>query len=185
MQCNQVQFSVYAKSHRSKQLWLRFALWLLGVMAYAGATQEWSVAQEAPKAQADPRGDFIRANYTKSEVKIRMRDGVELFTSIYTPNDPDPSKKYPILLMRTPYSVGPYGLSAYKTRLGPSPEFEKNHYIFVFQDVRGRYMSGGEFLNMRPQQSQQAQSSNGKADPSKIDESTDTYDTIEIGRAHV
>ena len=72
----------------------------------------------------DLRAEAIRANYTKSEVRIKMRDGVELFTSIYAPNDPDPSKSYPILLSRTPYSVAPYGLNAYKTRLGPSPEFE-------------------------------------------------------------
>jgi putative CocE/NonD family hydrolase len=64
-------------------------------------------------------------------------------------------------------------LSAYKTRLGPSPDFEKNRYIFVFQDVRGRYMSGGEFQNMRPHANQ------GSGSASAIDESTDTYDTIE------
>ncbi|MFM7932220.1 MAG: CocE/NonD family hydrolase, partial [Pirellula sp.] len=132
-----------------------------------------SRAQLDNKPQTDPRADYIRANYTKSEVRIRMRDGVELFTSIYAPNDPDPSKKYPILLSRTPYSVGPYGLSSYKTRLGPSPEFERNRYIFVFQDVRGRYMSGGEFVNMRPHVPKVAGSIGG------IDESTDTYDTIE------
>ena len=71
----------------------------------------------------DERAEFIRANYRKSEVKIPMRDGVELFTSIYEPNDIDPNQTYPILLSRTPYSVGPYGLSQYKGRLGPSPEF--------------------------------------------------------------
>jgi putative CocE/NonD family hydrolase len=130
-------------------------------------------AQLDTKPVSDPRAEFIRANYTKSEVRIRMRDGVELFTSIYAPNDPDPAKTYPILLTRTPYSVGPYGLSAYKTRLGPSPEFEKNRYIFVFQDVRGRYMSQGEFVNMRPHVPKLPGSSES------IDESTDTYDTIE------
>lgn len=121
----------------------------------------------------DLRAEAIRANYTKSEVRIKMRDGVELFTSIYAPNDPDPSKTYPILLSRTPYSVAPYGLNAYKTRLGPSPEFEKNRYIFVFQDVRGRYLSGGDFINMRPH----APKSSGPK--TLIDESTDTFDTIE------
>ncbi len=130
-------------------------------------------AQLDSRPQSDPRAEYIRANYTKSEVRIRMRDGVELFTSIYAPNDPDPSKTYPILLTRTPYSVGPYGLNTYKSRLGPSPEFEKNRYIFVFQDVRGRYMSGGEFVNMRPHVPKVP-----GASPA-IDESTDTYDTIE------
>ena len=101
-----------------------------------------------------------------------MRDGVELFTSIYEPNDIDPNQTYPILLSRTPYSVGPYGLSQYKGRLGPSPEFEKNRYIFVFQDVRGRYMSGGLFVNMRPHVA-------SKKNNEQIDESSDTYDTID------
>lgn len=122
--------------------------------------------------QTDERAEYIRANYTKSEVKIPMRDGVTLFTAIYAPNDIDPANVYPVLMTRTPYSVGPYGLSNYKTRLGPSPDFEKNKYIFVFQDVRGRYMSEGEFLNMRPH----LRSKNSKE---QVDESSDTYDTIE------
>jgi putative CocE/NonD family hydrolase len=120
----------------------------------------------------DERAEFIRAHYRKSEVKIPMRDGVELFTSIYEPNDIDPNQTYPILLSRTPYSVGPYGLAQYKGRLGPSPEFEKNRYIFVFQDVRGRYMSGGHFVNMRPHVA-------SKKNNEQIDESSDTYDTID------
>jgi uncharacterized protein len=128
-------------------------------------------------AQTDERAEFIRAQYTKSEVKIRMRDGVELFTSIYAPNTPGPDRKFPILMSRTPYSVGPYGSNVYKTRLGPSPEFEKNRYIFVFQDVRGRYMSGGEFVNMRPHVANKHPANRSSSE--QIDESTDTYDTIE------
>ena len=120
----------------------------------------------------DERAEFIRGNYTKSEVRVAMRDGVELFTSIYEPNDADATRKYPILLSRTPYSVGPYGISQYKTRLGPTAEFESNRYIFVFQDVRGRYMSGGEFLDMRPH-------IENKTTNAQIDESSDTFDTIE------
>ncbi len=120
----------------------------------------------------DERAEWIRANYTKSEVRIPMRDGVELFTSIYEPNEADPARQYPILLSRTPYSVGPYGLSQYKSRLGPMAEFEKNRYIFVFQDVRGRYMSGGEFLDMRPH-------IDNKTTNNQFDESSDTYDTID------
>ncbi|MFM2217324.1 MAG: hypothetical protein RL240_1642 [Planctomycetota bacterium] len=148
---------------------------------------------QSPTPPSDPRADFIRANYSKSEIRIPMRDGVELFTSIYIPNDPNPATSYPILLSRTPYSVGPYGLSTYKTRLGPSAAFEQKKYIFVFQDVRGRYMSGGEFINMRPQLSASEKSkttnnpssNNGLsnnaaiADNTAIDESTDTFDTIE------
>lgn len=129
-------------------------------------------SQTAATPAPDERAEFIRANYRKSEVKIRMRDGIELFTTIYEPNDVDPDRVYPILLSRTPYSVGPYGLSQYKTRLGPSPEFERNRYIFVFQDVRGRYMSGGHFVNMRPH-------IGNKQGRDQVDESSDTYDTID------
>lgn len=120
---------------------------------------------------ADERGDYIRAHYTKTEVRIAMRDGKRLFTAIYAPNDLDPQKDYPILFTRTPYSVGPYGIERYKGALGPSVDFERSGYIFVFQDVRGRYMSEGEFVNMRPHVDRKL--------PQEIDESSDTYDTIE------
>ncbi len=123
-------------------------------------------------AQTDERAEFIRSNYTKEEIRIRMRDGVELFTAIYTPNDLDPARKYPIMLFRTPYSVGPYGLNNYPGRLGPCSELERNKYIFVMQDVRGRYMSQGEFVNMRPHV-------RNKTRNDQIDESSDTYDTID------
>lgn len=122
-------------------------------------------------ATADERSDYIRAHYTKLEVRIPMRDGKRLFTSIYVPNDLDPRASYPILLSRTPYSVGPYGIDKYKPAIGPSVEFEKSRYIFAFQDVRGRYMSEGEFVNMRPH----IDNKRG----TQIDESSDTYDTIE------
>jgi putative CocE/NonD family hydrolase len=113
--------------------------------------------------------EAVLAGYTKYEYRIPMRDGVKLFTSVYVPKDD--SKPYPILLMRTPYTVGPYGIDKYKDNLGPSPLFGKEGYIFAFQDVRGRWMSEGEFVNMRPH--------NPKKGPKDIDESTDTYDTIE------
>ena len=99
-----------------------------------------------------------------------MRDGVHLFTSVYVPKDQ--SQKYPIMLMRTPYSVQPYGPDAYKTDLGPSPLFGKDGYIVVYQDVRGCWMSEGEFVNMRPHRPQ-------KSSPQDIDESSDTFDTID------
>jgi hypothetical protein len=114
--------------------------------------------------------DEIRANYTKYEYRVPMRDGVKLFTSVYVPKNQ--SQTYPILLSRTPYSVAPYGSSAYKTSLGPSSLFAKEGYIFVYQDVRGRMMSEGEFVDVRPH----VPVKNG---PKDIDESTDTYDTIE------
>src|SRR5262245_61862722 len=99
-----------------------------------------------------------------------MRDGLKLFTSIYVPKDT--TKKYPILLNRTPYSVGPYGTDLYRTGLGPSEDFDSEGYIFVFQDVRGCYMSEGEFDNMRAHLDK-------KATPKDVDESSDTFDTIE------
>jgi uncharacterized protein len=132
----------------------------------------WLLLSGMAVVLADERGDYIRRHYSKFEVSIPMRDGKQLFTAIYTPNTTDASKTYPILMVRTPYSVGPYGVNQYKTVLGPSPEFEKSGYIFVFQDVRGRYMSEGEFDNMRPH-------IDHKSADSQIDESSDTYDTIE------
>jgi uncharacterized protein len=99
-----------------------------------------------------------------------MRDGVKLFTSIYAPKDT--SVTYPILLTRTPYSIEPYGPGTYPPSLGPSPAFAQEGYIFVYQDVRGRYMSEGDFKWMTPY------ITNKKA-PNDVDESTDTYDTIE------
>lgn len=123
------------------------------------------------EAIADERADYIRMHYSKFEVRIPMRDGVKLFTSIYVPNDAKPDRSYPILMVRTPYTVGPYGIDQYKAVLGPSPEFETSGYIFAFQDVRGRYMSEGEFVNMRPH-------IEGKTG-TQIDESSDTFDTIE------
>lgn len=109
--------------------------------------------------------------YTKKEVYITMRDGVKLFTAIYTPKDCSKDKKYPILMQRTCYSVAPYGEENYKKSLGPNTFLYKDKYIFVYQDVRGRYMSEGVFTNMTPQVEHKT-----KKD---IDESTDTYDTVD------
>src|ERR1700750_2713495 len=78
-----------------------------------------------------PSADDVKASYTKTEVQIQMRDGVKLFTAIYAPKDQ--SQKYPILMQRTPYSVAPYGADAFKPSLGPSPLFQKEGYIFVYQ----------------------------------------------------
>ena len=114
--------------------------------------------------------EFIKSHYTKYEFQIPMRDGKRLFTSVYVPKDT--SEKYPIMLDRTPYSVSPYGVENYKTSLGPSEKFAREQFIFVYQDVRGRYMSEGDFVNMTPHRAV-------KRGPADIDESTDTYDTIE------
>ncbi len=112
---------------------------------------------------------YVRENYDKKEYMIEMRDGVKLFTVVYTPKDK--SKEYPILLTRTPYSSGPYGEEKFAGFLGASIDFAKEGFIFVLQDVRGRYMSEGQFDNMRAY----IPNKTGK----QIDESSDTYDTID------
>jgi putative CocE/NonD family hydrolase len=124
-------------------------------------------------AQAAARGsvaDYIKANYVKTEQLVPMRDGVKLFTVVYAPKSQ--LRPFPILLNRTPYSVSPYGPDAFKDALGPSPLFPEDGFIFVYQDVRGRFMSEGEFVNMRPHNP-------AKRGPKDIDESSDTYDTID------
>ncbi|MCA9070125.1 MAG: CocE/NonD family hydrolase, partial [Planctomycetaceae bacterium] len=114
--------------------------------------------------------DFVKSQYTKYEHQVEMRDGTRLFTTVYVPKDD--SKRYPILLQRTPYSVRPYGVDQYPDHLGPSPLFAKAGYIFAYQDVRGRWMSEGEFVHMRPHRPK-------KKNRTEIDESTDTWDTVD------
>jgi putative CocE/NonD family hydrolase len=140
-----------------------------------------------------------------------MRDGKRLFTAVYAPKEQ--SHPWPIILVRTPYSVGPYGADRYQDNLLPSPLFAKAGYIFAYQDVRGRWMSEGEFVNMRPHKpaltpgpSAEAGEGSGRgtgeraltpgpsvkkgeqaltpgpspgAGEGRIDESTDTWDTID------
>ena len=113
---------------------------------------------------------YVKAHYTKYEHQIPMRDGTKLFTAVYVPKDQ--SQRYPILLQRTPYSVRPYGADQYPNTLGPSSLFTAEGYVFAYQDVRGRWMSEGEFEDMRPQIP-------NKKSPRDIDESSDTWDTIE------
>lgn len=113
---------------------------------------------------------YVRENYTKIERQIPMRDGVKLFTAIYIPKNK--SQKYPFMLNRTPYTSSPYGENQYKTTLGPDPLFLREGFIFVYQDVRGRWMSEGEFVDVRPQIA-------NKKSKKDIDESSDTYDTID------
>jgi putative CocE/NonD family hydrolase len=125
-------------------------------------------AQTAADAKAEAEAE-VKAKYTKMEVSIPMRDGVKLFTSIYLPKDT--SQKYPIMLDRTPYSVAPYGPDKFKTSLGPDNLFADEGFIFVYQDVRGRWMSEGEFEDVRPYIPHKT----GK----QIDETSDTYDTVD------
>src|SRR5215469_17970364 len=96
--------------------------------------------------------DLVRENYTKFDYRIRMRDGVKLFTSVYVPKDVfSDGIKYPMLMQRTGYSIGPYGIDQYPNNLGPSELFAREKFIFVYQDVRGRYMSEGNYVTIRPQ----------------------------------
>jgi uncharacterized protein len=113
--------------------------------------------------------DYIKSHYTKREVYIPMRDGVKLFVCIYEPKDKD--HKYPIMFDRTPYSVAPYGADNYKGLLGPNELFAREGYIFVYQDVRGRYMSEGVYEDVRPYLPNKS--------GNQIDETTDTYDTVD------
>jgi putative CocE/NonD family hydrolase len=113
---------------------------------------------------------YIKDNYVKKEYHITMRDGVKLFTSVYIPKDA--AQPYPLLLMRTPYSVAPYGEDKFRRSLGPNHLFVQEKYIFVYQDVRGRHISEGQFKEMTP-------SIENKKDSTQVDESSDTYDTIE------
>lgn len=134
----------------------RFGLLLISLLFFSGL-----MAQEA--------SFDVKAHYTKTIYSIQMRDGVKLFTVVYEPKDQ--SKKYPILFQRTPYGVGPYGPDDYKSQLGHNELLQKSGYIFVFQDVRGRYMSEGQFVDVRPFKPV-------KKGAKDIDESTDTYDSI-------
>ena len=134
--------------------------------------------QPAPATQPE---DFVRSHYTKYEYRIPMRDGVQLFTAVYVPKASafsGNSGPFPFLMERTPYNVAPYGEDRYPPRLGPSEEFSKSGYIFVYQDVRGRWMSQGTFVEMRPH-------IDVKKSPQDVDDASDTYDTIEFLLKHV
>ena len=135
------------------------------------------VAGAQQPAATPPAEDYVRAHYTKYEYRIPMRDGKRLFTAVYVPKD-GAGGPYPFLMDRTPYSVGPYGEDQYPKNLGPSDEFEKSGYIFVYQDVRGRWMSEDDFVEMRPHIDE-------KKGPQDVDDASDTYDTIEFLLKHV
>src|SRR5829696_4444960 len=147
----------------------RIFAWMISILGFVLSIH----AQPNAEYQRE-LAEYIRENYEKREVMIQMRDGVKLFTSIYTPEKK--SQKYPILLQRTPYAVAPYGKDKdgkdqFKYALGPDFLFAREGYIFVYQDVRGRWMSEGDFMDVRPDIDNRT--------PQQIDESTDTYDTID------
>lgn len=124
----------------------------------------------APITPPKSSSEYFRNYYDKKEVYIPMRDGIKLFTSIYSPKDH--SQNYPILMMRTPYNSEPGGEENYNFFLGIHSEYLEEGYIMVFQDVRGSYMSEGEFLDVRP-------FNPDKKTSQDVDENSDTYDAIQ------
>ncbi len=163
---------------------LRFSAACLVLLAGATQAQTPNRPPAAPTTEkkADEPPFDVREHYTKYEYRIPMRDGVKLFTAVYVPKDQ--SKPYPFLLIRTPYSVSVAdardGKNAYgedhfppSTRhLGPSEDFDRAGYIFVNQDVRGRFESEGKFIEMTPHL-------DDKKSPADVDPSTDMYDTVD------
>lgn len=142
---------------------LGIRLLLLAVLLLVTALLAWRIILRRSGSA------FVRAHYSKREVRIPMRDGVTLFTQVYAPKDT--TQPHPILIMRTPFGVEPYGPDSYRRQLGPSPAFDRAGYIFVFQDVRGRYQSEGNFVEMRPHIDHPS--------PTDTDEGTDMHDTVD------
>jgi putative CocE/NonD family hydrolase len=125
--------------------------------------------------------DLVREHYQKLEFRVPMRDGVTLYTAVYVPRNASSGNTYPFLMQRTCFGSMPYGPDQYKIALGPSPTLQADGYIFVYQDVRGRWASDGHWTNMTPIVSDRSKT----ATPGPIDESTDTYDTIDWLLRHV
>ncbi|MBX2934348.1 MAG: CocE/NonD family hydrolase [Ferruginibacter sp.] len=123
-----------------------------------------------PFSFVQAQNNFVKENFTKIDTNITMRDGVKLYTVIYIPKDQ--SQAYPILMERTPYSAGPYGANNFPRRVGPNQSLMHEKYIFVYQDVRGRYMSEGVNLEVTPYIAI-------KKTKKDVDESSDTYDTVD------
>lgn len=115
---------------------------------------------------------YVKDHFDKKDVYITMRDGTKLFTSIYSPKDASAAKKYPIIMQRTCYSVAPYGADKFPARVGSSETIMKEGYIFVYQDVRGRWKSEGTWTNMTPH-------IDNKKTKKDVDEASDTYDTVD------
>ncbi|MEM9687339.1 MAG: CocE/NonD family hydrolase, partial [Bacteroidota bacterium] len=138
-----------------KKLFLLVALIVLGCKTHTKKTEK----------EADYS---VATYYNKTETTIRMRDGIQLHTTIYSPRDT--TKTYPILLQRTPYSCRPYGKDSYRKAIGPNEKMMKEGNIIVYQDVRGRWNSEGIYDNVRAYIPDKQ--------GTQTDESSDTYDTI-------
>jgi len=151
-----------------KQNLLNFKLFFYGIIfsIYFGACSQTMAESE----NKETTSSYVQENYTKKSYYIAMRDGVKLYTTVYSPKDT--LQTYPILFNRTPYGIKPYGENVFPEDLGPSYIFEKEKYIFVYQDVRGKFLSEGEFVDVRPLL-------NDTINRDSIDESTDAYDSID------
>ena len=153
-------------------VWKRVGVVLatLSFGAHGQAQTPAAPAQTPQQQQAAQQAEFFRTHYTKREVHIPMRDGTKLFAAVYAPiagqfRDKGP---YPFLMTRTPYSCAPYGEDKVMPRVTGNQDMLQSGYILVCEDVRGRWASEGAWLEMTP-------SRDGKG----IDESTDTYDTVD------
>ncbi|MCL6268132.1 CocE/NonD family hydrolase [Flagellimonas myxillae] len=143
---------------------------ILSLLVVMGLINALVGCKKTVKTEAAVKENYVELHYTKQEVDIEMRDGAKLHTTIYTPKDT--SKEYPILMQRTPYSSRPYGEGNFRKQIGPNVHLMKEGNIIVYQDVRGRWLSEGHYENMR------AYIPN-KTSNDQVDESSDTYDTIE------
>lgn len=147
----------------------RATMLVLLAVALAAPVLAPSPAAAQPGAAAGAGAAAVQAAYEKREVRIPMRDGAHLFTSIYIPRDS--SRSYAMLMTRTPYGVAPYGADQFRASLGPNPQYQEQGFIFVYQDARGRNYSEGDFTEMTPHIAVKK----GRSD---VDESTDSYDTV-------
>jgi putative CocE/NonD family hydrolase len=152
-------------------------------LAFGAGAAQAATTLEAQRADAAPAKRNLRETYTKYEYRIPTRDGTRLFTTVYVPKDS--SRPYPFIMQRTPYSVGVhaegelrYGEDWFPDSIGPSKEFEDAGYIFVKQDVRGRYMSEGKWQEMTPHVNPARAAGEGQ-------ESEDMHDTVEWLLKHV
>lgn len=120
--------------------------------------------------------EYIKEHYNKRDVEIPMRDGIKLYTVIYEPKDL--SVKHPTIMERTCYSAGPYGEENYSSLSNYAPYVDAG-YIIVFQDVRGKNMSEGEFEDIRPFIEGKKLNRKAAKNVGQTDEASDTYDTVD------
>src|SRR3984893_1766909 len=126
------------------------------------------LARAACGQEGEEKGKDWSLLFDKTEAMIAARDGVKLHTEIYAPKDA--KEALPIVLERTPYGTND-DEKGFSRKLGRYVEMIPDDYIFVFQDIRGRYGSEGTFVMQRPVRDAK--------NPKAIDEGTDTYDTID------